>query len=151
MELVEDDTGGFVAVRPRLRDHIAAHLHADRIDRKLADGGLPEDSVAAALRGRTLTGPRARRRLACGLDRAIATASGRRTPFSVLDSAQIQRALTELSELRARLDRDTVPSARGMARARLLLVDGTGPLYNPNAARDVRDSVRAVLDAFAAR
>lgn len=151
MELLEDKTAGLVAVRPRLRDRIASRLHADRIDRHLADGGSPEESVAAALRGRALTGPRARRRLACGLDRAIAMASAPPASLRVIDGSQIRRALPELCELRALLDLETVPSAGGMARARLLLIDGTGPMYNPNAPRDLRESVLAVLDAFARR
>jgi hypothetical protein len=151
VELIWDGAGGVVAVRPRLRDRIGVRLHAERIDRRLALDGSPEESIENALRGRALTDPQTRRRLASGIERAIAHATDGAVHLLPVDRDRVRRALPELVELRDRLDSDSLPSARGMARARLLLTDGTGPLYNRDTSLELRDTIRVVLDGFAQR
>jgi hypothetical protein len=151
MELIDDGEGGIVATRARLRDRVVARLYADRIDRRLARGGSPEGSIAAALRGRVLTDPRTRRRLASGIDHAIAVATDDHAQFPspvVVDRAAVREALPQLHELRVRIDSDPLPTVRAMARAHLLLTDGAGPLYNRDTAVGLRDTVEVVLSAF---
>ncbi|HJQ42122.1 MAG TPA: hypothetical protein VJ831_03470 [Jatrophihabitantaceae bacterium] len=147
MELIDDGAGGVISVRPRLRDHLSARVHAQRIDRRLAAGASPDESVTVALRGRLLTGPRSRRTLACGIEHAIAAVTDD-AAFAFVDRASVRRSLSELYELRDRLDSDPLPSPTGMARTRLLLTDGASPLFNRDTSVGLQDTLRAVLAGF---
>lgn len=149
MELLIQGPHGLIAWRVRLRDRAATWLHAQTLDERLADGVAPEAHVEYALRAHKLTRPRMRSQLARGVERAIDAATGRQaSPFAVLDRRQAAGALPELHALLARLDAGGVPCAQGVAGAHLLLTDGCGPLYNPGAARTLRDAVSAVLESF---
>jgi hypothetical protein len=149
MEVLVIGPAGMVTHRVRLRDRVAATLHADSIDRRLADGGSPEADVAAAVRSRSLTGPRQRRLLACGIERAIDGAQrGTPRPFAHWDRVQVLDALAEMYALRDLLDADGVPPASGIARARELLTDPRGPLFDRASAHTLRESLRAVLATF---
>ncbi|HLY33429.1 MAG TPA: hypothetical protein VKQ07_02750 [Jatrophihabitantaceae bacterium] len=149
MELLVSGPYGLVARHVRVRDRIAAALHADAIDVRLARGAAPESDIVSALRSRWLTGRRHREALACGIERAIdSSGNARSNPFAYWSRTQVLDAMPEMYALRERLDTDGVPPAQVMASARLLLTDGSGPLYNGNATRTLRDSLRAVLDAF---
>jgi len=149
VELLVESPQGLIAWHVRLRDRLATWLHARAIDERLARGTAPEESVECALRAHELTQPRMRHDLASGVDRAItSTTRARVSPFAMLDRRQVLGALPELHALRARLDSKGMPSAQGVAGARLLLTDGRGPLYNPAAPRSLRDALRSVLDAF---
>ena len=133
--------------KARLRDHIAARWHAGRIDRELASGSSPDSRSAIAQRARWLTDPSRRRRLADSLRLIIDDAhdgpSGsyaRVTPRR----RRVEAASAELRRLADRLADPTPVSARGAAQARILLTDGTGPLYNPHDLDDVRaQAIRA--------
>lgn len=92
--------------------------------------------------------------MADGIDRAIAIATDDRTRLGsavVVDRAAVRAALPQLHELRIRIDSDPLPTARAMARARLLLTDGAGPLYNRDTAVGQRDTIDVVLSAFDTR
>lgn len=149
VELLVDSPRGLIAWHVRLRDRASTLLHSRSIDERLAEGVAPEENVGCALRARELTGSRMRHHLAAGFDRAIASIARTRTsPFAIVDRRQVLGALPELHALRARLDSASMPSAQGVARARLLLTDGRGPLYNSATDRDLREALRTVLDAF---
>ena len=149
VELLVESPRGLIAWHVRLRDRVRTWLHSRSIDERLAQGVAPEENVECALRAYELTGSRMRHHLAGGFERAIASITRARvSPFAILDRRQVLGALPELHALRARLDSAAMPSAQGVARARLLLTDGRGPLYNSATERDLRDALRTVLDAF---
>ena len=149
--LVAAGRDGRVAVeRPRLRDRLASHWRARRLDRDLADGVPPEASAALALRAQRLTEPDWRWSMAGALRRVLREANagprqrlGRVTP----NLRAVKSAAEELSRLADTLDDPGPVAAQGVARAWLLLTDGTGPLYNARsrtslcagAARAIRD------------
>ena len=154
MELILDRAGGLWVMRSSWRDRLRSALHGERIDRQLAAGAAAEESVVASVRGRFLTGGRMRRTLLAGIDSAIGLATDRPSrvlPLVPLDRAAVRAALPELTELRNRIATDVLPPTHAMARARLLLTDGTGPLYNPHAAVRLGDAIRDVLAAFDVR
>jgi hypothetical protein len=142
--------GRVVVERPRLRDRLATHWRARGLDRDLADGVPPEASAALALRAQRLTEPEWRWSMAGALRRLVREANvdrrqrlGRVTP----DLRAVRSATEELNRLADTLDDPGPVAAQGVARAWLLLTDGTGPLYNARsraslcagAARAVRD------------
>lgn len=148
--LVAAGRGDRVAVkRPRLRDRLAAHWRARRLDRDLAEGVPPEASAALALRAQRLTEPDWRWSMAGALRRVVREAKAdRRQRLRVTpDVRAVRSAAEELSRLADTLDDPGPVAAQGVARAWLLLTDGTGPLYNSHsrmslyagAARAVRD------------
>ena len=142
--------GRVVAERARVRDRLASHWRARRLDRELADGVPPEASTALALRAQRLTEPDRRWSMAGALRRVLHDANvdrrqrlGRVTP----NLRAVRSAAEELSRLADTLDDPGPVAAQGVARAWLLLTDGTGPLYNAGsrvslcagAARAARD------------
>jgi len=149
--LVEAGPDGRVVVeRARVRDRLASHWRARRLDRELADGVPPEASAALALRAQRLTEPDRRWSMAGALRRVLRDANvdrrqrlGRVTP----DLRAVKSAAEELTRLADTLDDPGPVAAQGVARAWLLLTDGTGPLYNAGsrtslcagAARAARD------------
>jgi len=105
------------------------------LDRALADDARPARSPELALRARQLATPREARMVAERL-RAILDDLDRpphglsaRVP---LQRAQIAAARPFLANLVDRLDDVEHPRAAGVARARLLVVDGDSPLYAPS-------------------
>ena len=141
---------GVVAERPRFRDRLAAHWRARRLDRSLADGVPPESSAALALRAHLLTEPDRRWSMAGALRRVVREAGEEHRPrlSRVTPNVRaVKAAREELRRLADMLDEPGPVAAQGVARAWLLLTDGTGPLYNAQgnaslcagAARAARD------------
>jgi hypothetical protein len=125
--------GRVVVERPRLRDRLASRWRARRLDRDLADGVPPEASAALALRAQRLTEPDWRWSMAGTLRRVVRDASadrGRRLGRVTPNVRAVKSAAEELSRLADTLDDPGPVAAQGVARAWLLLTDGTGPLYN---------------------
>jgi hypothetical protein len=139
-----------IAARPRLRDRLAVRWRARHLDRALAAGTPPEASLALALRAQELTEPERRRSIAGGLRRIARDASaGRRSPVARIqpDRVGIKAASEQLRLLADRLDQPGPVAARGVAKAWLLLTDGTGPLYNPHSRSTLREGIaRATLE-----
>jgi hypothetical protein len=145
---------GIVFQRARLRDRLVARLRAARLDDELARGVAPEASVALLLRAQTLIAPSTRAALAREIQRILRDAlSGyvwvisRVTPRrrEVLDAAE------ELEALAHRLVEPGPVSADGVARVRLLLTDGCGPLYAHGASERLRTVASAALDSLEPR
>lgn len=143
-------TQALVAQPPGLRDRIAVRFRAFELDRALADGAPPEGDAALALRARQLTGARRRRRVARELHRVVRDARGPvalgvRQPAIRLPVCRRKVAAADLERLARRLLAPAHVAARGVAQARLLLVDGAGPLY---WRCDEDDLAAAVADAI---
>jgi hypothetical protein len=138
--------GTVAAERPRLRDRLAAHWLAGRLDRALAEGVSPESSARLALRAQRLTEPDRRWSIASALRRVIREADedrprlGRMMPVRP-DRGTVREASEQLNVLADTLDDPGPVAAHGVAQAWLLITDGAGPLYDPAAGQSL--SVRA--------
>ena len=125
--------GSVVVARPRLRDRVAAHWDAGRLDRALADGVPPETSAALALRAHRLTEPDRRWSMAGILRRIVREAEANRRPRPGRVSpnrAAVRAACDALSRLADTLDDPGPVAAHGVAQAWLLMTDGASPLYD---------------------
>jgi hypothetical protein len=130
---------------------VQARAASYRLDQRLALGEAPEDSVLLALHAQRIVRPVACAALARTIRRVIDTADGRRVPRrheipvcvpSVLAAADGLRKLAE------RIEGCGPVGARGVARLRLLLSDGTGPLFLPQSAKQLPVALRAVSEAL---
>jgi hypothetical protein len=154
--LVSDsETGGGIVVRcAGLRDRLVARFRAARLDQELARGVPPEASAPLVLRAQTLIAPSTRAGLAREIDRILREAvSGYVWVISrvaprrreVLDAAE------ELNALARRLVAPGPVSADGVARVRLLLTDGRGPLYFHGATDRLQTLASVALDSLEPR
>jgi hypothetical protein len=129
-----------VAGRPRLRHRLAARLRAGALDRALATGVSPEAEPALALRARRLSDLAQRRSIADGLRNLVAEV--------LPDRAVLGAARAELEQLADALAKPGPVSVRGVAQARILLTDGTGPLYNPRSEASLRARALSAVDSL---
>ena len=121
-----------IARRVRIRDRLAARLHVQKLDRQLAAGAAPDGSPSLALRAQALLGPALRVRLALQLRRVLREAQRpqRMSPAAVpVCRPAVLEAADDLELLAERLLDPSPVGVEGMARTRLLLTDGAGPLY----------------------
>lgn len=127
-----------------------ARLHANRLDTEIADGADPIDTAERSARAAQLMHPRARDALARGLRRAVLDArqiSCARSSAVHVARPAVRACAPSLLELAAELG-DPHVSPRGVALTRLLLSDGTGPLYCARTEEELRaavDEIRAAL------
>jgi hypothetical protein len=151
MLILTDEFGSIVSVTPHWRDHVHARLHADRIDRELAAGASPDGEMPAALRARTLTGTRYRHSLAAGVQRVI-TEGLSPTPASTarlpMNRRRVLNALGDLQELHDALIAHGPVPARGVALAKRLLTEGSGPLRGRGEVEDLGIAVRRAVRAL---
>jgi hypothetical protein len=121
---------------PRLRLRVL--LHRQGIERELAKGGEVEAAPEFRLRSCQITGNAERRRLASCLWKLITEAEAvpRRFPFSPVVPIQREAVLIwrdSIIAIAGRLERPMPVGAAGIARLRLLLTDGAGPLFDPTS------------------
>jgi hypothetical protein len=130
-----------------------------RLDRELADGWPSQSSDLHALRAWQLAERSVRHQVAASLRRVVDDAE---QPYVVLSSPSLRRAgalvslcSTEVLDwtdgllgLADRLDGPAPVSPRGVARARVLLFDGTGPLYNPSPRRLLGETIWWIADGL---
>jgi hypothetical protein len=138
--------------------HSRAHLrllapwHGPELDRQLAAGIDPHTSALLAMRARTITDKRGRKRVADGLTRALRTARPTTPGFT----AAVRPRAAELLAVRpvvAALDRHLrclePVSAQGVAILRELLTEGASPLYQPSAPGALADRLCAAAAVLA--
>jgi hypothetical protein len=145
------DTNLHVAPRPGLRDRLAARIEAARLDGELARGADPEERPALALRARRLLAPRTRAALGRHLERMLDDAlTGEGAVLTRIRPRRgaVLEAADELDAVAQRLREHRPVAAGGVARVRLLLTDGCGPLYLPVAGQTLRTAVEAALDGL---
>ena len=136
-----------------LRLRLRVLLHRWTLDNEIASGAGRRPPNERRLRSRQLADPRTRRRLARSLRRVVAESD--RPPATRMESSvpmrreTVARSREALLGLAERLDQAVPVHATGIARVRVLLGDGTGPLYSRSAARSLADAVWWVADGLA--
>jgi hypothetical protein len=148
--LIADQDGSHVVARPaRLRERLAARWRPRALERELARGAAPDSTAALALRAQALIGSPVRAALAGQLRavlrdvrRPVRVGSARVRPRR----EEVVAAQRELERLADRLLAPDPVSARGVARVRLLLGDGCGPLYAGDARVDLRRVLARALE-----
>jgi hypothetical protein len=118
--------------RSRPAAWLIARLRAPWLDAELAADALTWRSPAHAARALQLTGRRSRRSLAIGLERLVTDADRRRRSLGAVVPPcreQVLHARPLILELAGRLRSSEPVDARGVARLKALLCDGSGPCY----------------------
>src|ERR1700760_2890915 len=111
---------------------VRARLFASRYDHEIEAGVIPIDGSALAVHWISLTSVREREGLASALRTIVADAEsdrqgiGSRVPVR---RAAVGQAADVIDEVRTKLTEPGPVRARGMARLRILLADGRGPVY----------------------
>jgi hypothetical protein len=131
---------------------LRVRLHRRRLDRELAQGLDPESWSDRALRARQLTNARTRRRIARGLRGVVASADRPSGPVLSAAPPACRTAVVPWREallgLADRLQQPGLVNPCGVARALVLLTDGTGPLYNPGPERPIDEMIWWVVDGL---
>ena len=137
------------AKRPRARDRLAARLCRHRLDRALAGDRVLPMRAGLTLRARALADRAVRGALGRQLRRVVddATRGGHVSPGVRIRPSRpaVLGARRELEALADRLQAPDQVAAQGVAQARLLLTDGTGPLYRRGGTDDLRAAVARAL------
>jgi hypothetical protein len=156
MLLHQSVDGEYLETRePRMRDRLAMRLHGADLDVQLACGGSPEGSMALALRAKLLGRMTTRKALAGRLYGVLADAERPRVNFTSrvpVCRRKVQLARAELEALAERLRQPAPVAVEGVAMARRLITNGSGPLYTRTDADDLAvaaEQARFALDPWA--
>lgn len=139
--------GDTTAPAPSVRARMAARLRATKFDWLAAVGGGAPAGGAYAAHCARLTSTAEREAVARSLRRIVRDARGRGPLMSSrvpLHTSNIAAAEDLIDEITLRLHSPRPVGARGMARLRLLIADGTGPLYRYGRG-DLEGRLRAAL------
>jgi hypothetical protein len=143
--------GAPVVRRVRPLDRLRARLRARALDRALAAGESSESEPAVALRARRLTEISKRAELARTLSQLVRrarAASSTATSQVPIARRAVLSAAEELLQLATELVTPGPVGAGGVAQVQLLISDGTGPLYNPNARIDLTTAAERAIEAL---
>lgn len=140
-----------IRVQRRLRS-MRAQFGRPRLDQELAAGVRPDSDPLLRERAEFLLSRKSRLRMASGLDR-----TRRQAERSALHTAQlpvragaVREAGPLLEKLAYRLRGYLPISPQGAARTHILLTDGSGPLYSPDASPDLKTAAHRALAALEA-
>jgi len=136
--LMED---GLVERTPTWWQRVLVRLASARLDRALVDGAPPESGVMLAVHADRLVRPDVRRQLAA----VVGNLQNARVP---VDPGRLQAVRADLDRVTAVLAGPGPVAAAGVARLRVLLTDGTGPLFGRGTTDDLRRQLRLVVDAL---
>ncbi len=154
--LLDNDCPFMAPVRPW--DRIVATIRAGQLDADLARGVSPDASAPLALRAQVLARPSVRAGLAQSAERILAMAAGPAGPVRRLGVGspapvpvrrdRVRAASGELGELIRQLRQPGPVPVRGVAKVRMLLADGGGPLYHRASRDDLRARLRDASEAL---
>ncbi|MFI5508192.1 hypothetical protein ACIA48_12040 [Mycobacterium sp. NPDC051804] len=136
--------------RPSLAARMTARLRAGKLDRLIAVGVPAAAGSAQAAHEERLTSTAERQAVAKSLRMAVSDARGRGVLLSSrlpLHVPNITAATDVIDAVALRLHSPRPVNARGMARLRQILSDGTGPLYRYGRG-DLRGRLGAALAAL---
>jgi len=126
---------------------VIAELFATRFDKQLVAGVAPEPGSALAAHVTRLASGGERRKLAEMLQHSVSESHSRRPRMSAtipVDRAGVAAPVGLIDQVALRLLGPRPVSARGIARLRLLLSDGAGPMYWSDGG-DLGAELRTVL------
>jgi len=150
--VLQVDCSGVYVAPVTLRRRVEALLLADRLDRALAAGRPPETDVLLALRAERLACAHTRSELACSLGRLLRVAGEPQRGLTRVSSmAVLERVRASHDALEELVDQLLAPvpvSAHGVALVRLLLRDGSGPLFRYESRDDLTGQVRRAIAAL---
>jgi hypothetical protein len=132
---------------PPLRFVLGAKMLGGSLDNKLANGAAPESHPLLAERAATLADPKWRDQLAEAWLKLLTSVPEPFNRFSTtvgLNHRMIRACEDELRLLAEQLRRGLV-SVRGVAMAHTLLMDGSGPVYNPSSSHDLGALIMDVI------
>jgi plasmid stabilization system protein ParE len=121
---------------PNWQARLAAKLFAARYDRAVDAGASSEPGSALAAHVARLSAPRARKELAHALRLVLRDAvegPDALRPRVPVRTDAVRRAADVVQAIVSRLEGPHRVRVRGMARLRMLLADGRGPLYRSGA------------------
>lgn len=116
------------------------------LDARLAEGELPSDDAALALRAAQLCAPGTRTRVARGLERALTDEARPGLSAAIpVNRRAVRSARPYLAQLIETLRSPAPVAPQGVARARQLLTDAASPLYPPARPADLRHAAGQAL------
>jgi hypothetical protein len=137
--------------RPSLRARLLARWHGPAFDAALAAGADPATDARLTARAAQLVRPHHVQILVEAIDHALEDAERRKpiiTAAVPVRKNEVLGAYDELLALAAALQTRPHPSPRALALSHRLLLDGTSPLFDPQAAGTLKGAVREALLAF---
>jgi hypothetical protein len=150
--LLGDIDDAVIAREATRREWVLARIRGARLDRDLAEGVSPESSAEIALRAQYLVRPQTRGILAQTLQRILNEATrDRRAPGAPLPLPTRRRVVAVRREFETLIERLLAPCpvpACGVAQARLLITEGSGPLYHQAGPGDLRACLVAAAAAL---
>jgi hypothetical protein len=134
----------------RIVNGLRARVNATGLDRELADGAPPGASRALELRARALSQPAVGRELGHQLRRIVRQAHQPTVPGTRVKPRRerVLAAEPELQLLASRLQSPRRPAVAGIAKVRVLLSDGCGPLYYRHSEQDLGTAIREATSAL---
>ena len=131
-------------------ERLWARMRVGALDRALARGVPAQVSPALNWRAQALTRPEVTHELGTQLRQLVSEAHdpGRALLRVNGDPERLLRVEPELRRLASRLDAARPSHPAGVAKARLLLTDGTGPLYGCGSVRELSEAVQETLTAL---
>ncbi len=142
------DPAGIRQYRANVVDQVRARLHAHRSDRELMAGASPDHSVGLALHAERILQPKSRTDLADALRGIVRMAQSEpKGPAAakVICRQQVRQAISELLLLADRLDRPGPVSPQSVALARMVLTEGSGPLFRPDGHAYLAEQLQQAL------
>jgi hypothetical protein len=136
-------------IRPTWWTRMRAALFADRYDRELEAGVSATPGSPIAAHCARLACARERQELSAALHMVMRDALVERSRKSRIpaQTAAVRQAADVISDILDRLESPQPARVRGVARLRIVLSDGRGPLYRPNSGSLVA-ALRGVLAAL---
>jgi hypothetical protein len=135
----------------RLWVRVLARLRATSLDRRIATGDIARSDPALAARARLIVSARNREDLAESWEHLLARAGqpvAPRSPQVSVRSGAVLAVELQLRELIALIRQPGRANPEGIARAGLLLTDGTGPIYNSRRASELLSAIEAATSAL---
>jgi len=135
---------------PSLTTRLQARVFAGRLDRAIESGRIPSPGSPLAVHTARVTSAAEREALARSLRHALAEAGGDGPGVALripVDPGRIAVCRNVIDDITLRLHAPRPVRPRGMARLRMLLSDGTGPLYR-NGNGSLAAALRGVLAAL---
>jgi hypothetical protein len=138
------------AARYSIRDRVRARILPGALDQALASGACEYATAALELRARALQRPSVSYELGSTLRRLLGDAHHPRGRHARIEPART-RVLAVEQELRLLASRLQAPqpvAVAAIAKVRVLLSDGTGPLYQGGRDDTLREAVGEALAAL---